>query len=538
LAQSQKVPDIEIAHQTNPNIKRLSLLFVLVIAILTFTVYFNGLSGPFLFDDIVLVKTNPLIKSLSNIPVFFKTDIFSHDPASRNISSSYRPLQTVSYAVDSLMWGGDAFGFHLTNVLIHIFNALLVFFLLKKIFGDRYFAFFIALLFGIHPVNTQSVTYISGRADLLSTMFSLLSLYAYVNYRKTQKTPFLWYSGIAFLAALYSRETSGIVVPLLIALYEVVFMAEKARSFMLTNIIPYIAAFLLYLPMRGAALHNILPQKLELAGIDMVSRVLTSLKTLFIDIRIIALPYDLHFGRSTGVERSIFTSPSAFVTAIGIVIAGYIVFICYKKWKASRGWTYGVILFGTLWFFMSMVPLLNIVPLQVFHSDSWLYMPSIGIYMIFFALLRLVWQSITRISRVLGVVVILFVSAAYLLYGYATIKRNEDYKDEIKFYLSSVQWRPNVKFFMVIGGLYGQRGDYDAAVKYLRKAIETNEIYPSYEVIPAYYNLGITYLKIAEYDKAREAFEKVMLSGSTSLKREAEKHLQNIQSIKARFNPR
>ncbi len=103
-----------------------------------------------------------------------------------------------------------------------------------------------------------------------------------------------------------------------------------------------------------------------------------------------------------------------------------------------------------------MIPLLNIVPLQVFHSDSWLYLPSIGIYMVFFALLRLVWQKSAHIHKVLGVFILLFISAAYLVYGYATIKRNEDYRDEIKFYLSSVQWRQNVKFFMVIGGLYGQ----------------------------------------------------------------------------------
>ncbi len=534
MTKSRQEPSIEPILPVNPKTKQPVLFFILLLAVLTFAVYFNALSGPFLFDDIVIVKTNPLIKSLSNVPTFFKTDIFAHDAVSGRLSSSYRPLQTVSYAVDSFVWGNDPRGFHLTNILIHIANALLVFFLLRKIFGDQFFAFFVALLFGIHPANTQSVSYISGRADLISTTFVLAALFTYVDYRKTGRAFFLWSSALAFFAALYSKETVAIVVPLLIVLYEAAFIREKARPLMLITSIPYIIGFLLYLPMRASALHKILPQRLELAKIDIFSRVLTSLKTLFIDIRILAFPYDLHFGRSTEVERSIFSSPAAIGTAAGIIAAVYIVILCYKKWKVSQAWTAGVILFGMLWFFVSMIPLLNIVPLQVFHSDSWLYLPSIGIYMVFFALLRLVWQKSAHIHKVLGVFILLFISAAYLVYGYATIKRNEDYRDEIKFYLSSVQWRPNVKFFMVIGGLYGQKGDYEMAEKYLRKAIETNDIYPSYEVVAAYYNLGITYLKRGEYDKAREAFEKVRLSGSTALKIEAEK---NLIYLKERNNP-
>src|SRR5205085_7967194 len=101
----------------------------------------------------------------------------------RLLAASYRPLRDISHAFDFAMWGENAAGFHLTNVLIHLSNTLLVFALIRRLAGDLGVAFVAALVFAVHPIQTDAVTYISGRRDILFSLFYLLSFYCYLNYR-------------------------------------------------------------------------------------------------------------------------------------------------------------------------------------------------------------------------------------------------------------------------------------------------------------------------------------------------------------------
>lgn len=502
------------------------ILIILLIGIVA-AIYMNSLGGPFLFDDNVLVKNNPSIETLSNIPNFFKTDIWAYNIDVKPISNSYRPMQFVTYAIDFFLWGDDPKGFRFTNVLLHLFNVLLVFSLVKKIFNNKFIPFFISLLFGIHPANTACVSYISGRADVLVATFMLLSIISYIDYTKNKRVYFLLFSVLSYLFAVYSKEYAILAVPFILFLYNTIF--DRKIIFKIRTYIFYILPLALYLPMRIHALAGLTSRTLELSKIGLLPRLLTSLKTLFIDIRILFLPYDLHFGRSTGVEYSIFGSPYSILTILGLLLVTYVLRLMYKEWKREKKAESGIMFFGISWFFLSMIPLLNIFPLQVFHADSWLYFSSIGVYIAFAAAMNYIWQLLNKKNALIKNVFCILICFMFLCYGYATVKRNEDYQSEIKFYLSSTKWRPNVKFYTVVGGLYGERKDYNNAVKYLQKAIETNKTYPSPEVIAAYYNLGVTYMRLSEYKKAEEAFEKVMMSSNEPLKKETAKCLLHIK---------
>ncbi len=510
----------------NPAKTNFFLLALLIIVI--FTVYANSLNGPFLLDDVALIKNNPLIKNILNIPNFFQKDIFANNLNERPISSSYRPLQVVTYAIDYFLWGANPVIFHLGNILIHILNVLLVFFLIKKLFNNLLISYFVSLLFGIHPVNTQSVTYISGRADILVATFMLSSLICYINYSKSNRKSFLLLSIVLYTLAIFTKESAILNLPLLLFIYNLTF--DKRKTFNINSYILYILPILIYFPMRVQALKGTIIQNLELAKIALVPRVVTSLKTLFIDIRISLLPYDLHFGRSTKIEYSIFSSPESLLSALGLLSIFFILHFQYKGWHRENRIEKGTFLFGILWFFLSMVPFLNIVPLQVFHSDNWLYFSSIGVYLILGGIVEHASRLFSKENILLRNLLFGLICIGLLCYGFATVKRNEDYKDAIKFYLSNLRWRPNVKLYRAVGGLYGERKDYVNAIKYLKKAIEINETYPAQqEVELAYYNLGVTYLKMSDYEKARKALEKTLISNNGKLREDAEELLRYIR---------
>jgi len=510
--------------------KKVSIaIIILSLIAAVFAVYANIIGGPFLFDDIALVENNPLIRSVSNIPHFFKADIFANRIGSIPISNSYRPLQTITYAIDFFLWGDSPSGFHLTNICIHIINVLLVFFLIKRFSNGVFLPYFVSLLFGIHPVNTQSVSYIAGRADLLVALFMLLSIIFYIDYSKCERKHLLSLSVVSFLLAIYCKEIAIFVVPGILFVYNATF--NRKAILKVNSYLYHLLSLLVYFPMRAQALKAIAPRVLELSKLNMFSRVFTSLKTLFVDFRILLLPYDLHFGRTAEVERSISGSLSAIFTLIGCFFIAVLLFLVYRRWKTHKDQKSGFIFFGILWFFVSMLPLLNIAPLQVFHSDNWLYFSSIGLYLVGVVTVGYILQLINARKPLFKKVSSLLLCLVLLLYGHATVDRNRDYRDEIRFYLSNVKWRPNVKFYRIIGGLYGQRGDYDKAVNYLNKAIETNKTYPApNELAGAYYNLGVTYMELSKYQKAEEAFKNAMPLGDKNLKKETKRHLLYLKN--------
>lgn len=144
-----------------------------VLATVVFACFLNSLGNGFVFDDKSLILENALLRSLANLP--------------RLLTASYRPLRDITHAIDFALWGENAAGFHLMNIVIHLANTLLVFVLLRRVAGSLPVAFIAALIFAIHPIQTDAVTYISGRRDILFSLFYLLSFYCYLNYRERGK---------------------------------------------------------------------------------------------------------------------------------------------------------------------------------------------------------------------------------------------------------------------------------------------------------------------------------------------------------------
>src|SRR2546425_2967135 len=183
------------------------LIAVVSLVVIVFLCYANSLGNEFVFDDYLLVLGNERIRSLN----------------SGLLLNSYRPIRDISYAIDFALWGERAFGFHLTNIVIHAANVLLVFALIRRFTESLLTATLAALIFAVHPIQTDAVTYISGRRDLLFTFFYLLAFHSYLTYyRKRWSLEAVVYFVLFFLLwalSLLSKEMAA-SLPILIFIWH------------------------------------------------------------------------------------------------------------------------------------------------------------------------------------------------------------------------------------------------------------------------------------------------------------------------------
>ena len=137
------------------NMKRyIAFILLILVSIIIFS---NTFQNPFMWDDNELIVENRYIKHLKFIPFLFSFTYWKyHHPLTKGF---YRPITTTSFALDYSLWGTNPFGYHLTNLLLHILNVILIYFLINRL-GGRGLAFLAALFFAAHPIHTESVSWI------------------------------------------------------------------------------------------------------------------------------------------------------------------------------------------------------------------------------------------------------------------------------------------------------------------------------------------------------------------------------------------
>ncbi|MCX5680490.1 MAG: tetratricopeptide repeat protein [Candidatus Omnitrophica bacterium] len=490
----------DISKMGMPSRVHAVIAFIIITAAI-FIAYSGALKAGFIYDDDHLIAHNALIKNLSNFPAYFRTDLFS-DKVGEFVSNSYRPAQTITNALDYMLYALEPYGYHLTNILLHIFNAMLVFFFFRHISDSDTLSLSASLLYSIHPINTQSIAYISGRGDILMSIGAMLSLIYFAKY-KGGSYGFLVLSVFFYLFSMLSREASIVVVPALLAGYALYFRKKEPAAFRVLLIYPVTA--MIYLAVRNLVLKAHIAA-IGLEYIPLFQRALTSIKGLFISLRIMILPYDLHFDRFVPVERSLLAF-SAIVPILGLSLMIWAVVHLYKKGLDGRHQTEKIVSFGLFWYMVSMVPYLNIVPLQVFVSENWLYEPSLGIIFAFIAVTGYYYGS-GRAGRanLLNVFILLLFLASLIAYGAVTVKRTADYTDPTKLYLKNLSYEPNVKFYYMLGTEYGLKGRYDLAISAFKDAIEIDKTLPNLFVFNARFNLGVTYAKLGRIEDAIKEF--------------------------------
>lgn len=453
---------------------KLSAVFILIIILATGLSYVNSLNNQFIWDDEDWILKNSTVKDWRAWPKLLTQNSIQ---GARKGSNFYRPLQAITHGLDYLLWQYALPGHHVTNIIFHCLTAIVLFFLLNNIFSQN-IAFLSALFFAVHPVQTEAVTYISGRADPMAALFILLTILLF------EKNLIL--SCLFFLCAVLSKE-SALVTPALVAMY--IFFKGTDVKKVFKKILPLLIILGVYGVLRLTVLNftHTIPENVPkpFFYVPIYIRISTFLKTLPVYFKILSWPFGLHMERDISLSHSVFELQS--LLGLFIMLAPFI--IGYRIRKQQK-----VLLFSAAWFFIVMFPNSNIIPINALIYEHWLYLPSVGFFVgLAWMLDRLLKKG--SASRFISIALIIFIS---LFCIWRTFERNKEWHSPISFYESTIRYKPDsARLHNNLAMAYVDEGRSKDAIRAYRKAIQVGDYYAQ-----PHYNLSNIYLKNGDYASA------------------------------------
>jgi tetratricopeptide (TPR) repeat protein len=459
----------------------LSLCLILAIPAISFS---PSLKNDFLnWDDPQYVTENKMITELSwrNIETIFDSIYMGH----------YHPLILLSYSLEYRFFKLNPFAYHLTNLILHLLNGLLVFWLIWMLKGGVLTSLVVSLLFGIHPLHVESVAWISERKDLLCSFFFLGSLVVYLTYLKTRRMRSYFFSLFLFLLSLLSKSMA-VTLPLVLVLCDYRFDRKFDRKSLIEKI-PFGVMAFIFVIIASFALRSsgIVDPKSSLSFfkyIFIMSEVLTSYFSKLI------LPIKLSCFYPLVKGTAVFWSYVFLTTIIGFLIAGILLGRYNKK-----------ITFGTLFFFITILPVL---PIKIV-ADRYSYIPSIGIFFIaaegFYWIYRSKLEPIKIVKPILAILLIAILGT----FSFLTWERCQVWRDSISLWNDVLKNYPSIQTaYNNRGTAYLHRGDYDKAISDYNQALRIN---PGHETTYYLYeNRGTAYLRKGDYERAIADYDQAL----------------------------
>ncbi|XP_050443684.1 protein O-mannosyl-transferase Tmtc3 [Adelges cooleyi] len=213
-----------------------SLAISTVIFVTCVACYYNSLNCDFVFDDISAIKDNRDLKPQTPIWNIFYNDFWGTPMHKEQSHKSYRPLTVLTFRWNYMIHQLDPAGYHLVNILLHALTSVLYYRACLTILGSQFTSFMAAILFSIHPIHTEAVTGVVGRAETLSSVFYLSAYLLYTEASKRKKCPG-WKPlilSVACLGIAMLCKEQGITVAGVCAFYEI-FVAQKVKPKDLLN---------------------------------------------------------------------------------------------------------------------------------------------------------------------------------------------------------------------------------------------------------------------------------------------------------------
>ncbi len=469
---------------------------IVCVIFLALVVYSNIYQNRFIYDDTAFIVENDSIRSLDNIGRFFGS--LKSFSAKGNFFI-YRPLPTLTFALDYGIWGLSPSHFHILNVLFHVLNGILVYLLANALIRNRLGALVAALVFVAHPVQVESVTWIAGRSNLMFLAFYLVSLIAYIRIhevREGKRIKYIFILLLSFSLALLSKEMA-ITLPIIIIMYDF-YYADRARF---RNVLRNIKYYLLlgviaggYLYIRYTVLGRLSGQN-EYIGGSLSSALLTMSRGVVYYIKLLFYPIKLSAIYVLSVSKSIFETPVVFSISI-ILLLLIISVVLLKRSRAAS--------FAIMWFFVTLLPVYNIIPLQdVAIAERFLYLPSIGFCILLGLLgMKMFGMKEKEHKRNAGVV---FIVLLVIFFSLKTMSRNTDWRDEESFWRATAETAPESDRVYNSLGYLSMGKDINGAIKYYEKSLRLNP-----DNLNAQNNLAIAYAEKGWHEKAIRKFKDVL----------------------------
>jgi Tfp pilus assembly protein PilF len=486
-----------IKSQSGKDLLRFTLKTSLVglTIFLVFLIYSSNLDGPFLFDDGRNITNNPAIR-LTRLSWSGLTDAAFKSPLSN------RPIAYVSFALNYYFHSYRTVGYHTVNIFIHLCTGLFLFLFLKTTLNlppvrSRYgnpgwLPCIAALIWLVHPLQTQSVTYIVQRMNSMASMFYILSILCYARARLEQRPAIQWTLAaaciISGLLALGSKETAA-TLPLFILLYEWFFLQNLSGKWLKRHLpilfgltIVFLGVSLIYL--EGRPLEQIL-SRYELRNFTPLQRIFTQFRVLFLYLGLLIYPHPnrLNLDYDYPLSHSLIDPPATLLALIAIIglLGGSI-----RLAKNDR-----LISFCILWYFGNLAIESSIIGLEIVFEHR-TYLPSMMIILMVAALVdRYLRSNLLKVASACAIV---------LVFSAWTYERNTLWNNAVTLWSDVVKKSPQkVRPHNNLGNALKRQGKIEKAIKHFNIALQINPGYAK-----AHNNLGTA---LATQGKADEAIK-------------------------------
>ncbi|PIR01759.1 MAG: hypothetical protein COV66_00150 [Nitrospinae bacterium CG11_big_fil_rev_8_21_14_0_20_45_15] len=478
---------------------------ILIIILITVLCYFNSLKGEFQFDD----------KELLHKPWITDTQAFSKNVEWGALGN--RPALLFSFAINNQLSPNNTFGFHTVNLFLHCAISLLVLFILTR---SRAFIseseasrsaipLFTALLFSVHPLNVDAVSYISSRSSLLATLFFLSGVYGFTyifSFASIFRNPVRLTAGFGILACLFylalASKLISATLPLILLLaflfviFPRLFPHESQRILTAKNF-----GFFALLFLAGLATLFLFPEWIYSPrdhGMDFYGRstyfLIQAKVIVFYYLKLFLLPFN--FNIDPGFPLSKINEDPAIVLSILLLLS-----TCFAVWKWGNFWTRS----AAVWFIITLAPTSSLIPLNDLAVEHRVYLPMTLGLSLFGG-----W-AVDRFLKGRKIIIFLIV-----LIGLSTLTahRNEVWSREISVWKDASTKNPNSpRPHNNLGRAYYEAGNWTLAEKHLSLAVKnlarTNRR-KDWNIAEPHYNIANLYLDSGRLDEAKKEYEKAL----------------------------
>lgn len=505
---------VHVFQRYKPLLIALSILFIS--ALLLSPTLFNDWVN---WDDPAYVTENSLIQNLNtdSILKIFKTT---------EVQGIYHPITLISLAIDYSYWGLDPFGFHLSNLIFHLLNTLLVFFIFLRMNSSLLVAGLVALLFGIHPMHVESVAWISARKDVLYAFFFFLSIFSYLRYRSALKSRrFIWYaiSLILFLFALLSKSIA-FTLPIVFILIDFYFDRRKILRH-LGDKIPFILLSIIALTVaiNGQQSSDSM-SAISATSIDKTLFISTYNTVFYIFKGII--PINLAAFHPFSIPLS--PTPLQYLSIVPFLI---ILIVLYYSYRKSTN-----VFFGLAFYLVSIAPLTQLIPFgKAINSERYTYVAYIGLFYCGAILIQKLLRSDRKMLKIgtLGIT-----SVWLILISLQSFNQSKKWKNSEILWSQVIDLYPKSEWAYMSRSLYYSKHDkYQKALEDLNKSIDIrpfaqslyqrglilektsfekalNDYRQSIEIDPGYakshLNIGVIQAKLGHYEESIQSFQRAI----------------------------
>lgn len=419
----------------------------LLICLFIMIIYLPSFTGDFILDDIPLVEKNSYLREWHSVGSYFSQE-------DGDSTGYYRPLLNLSYSLDYKIWGLLGPGFRITNLIMHIISCFFLFSLYRLFIHNKNIALMLVLFFALHPVNTETVSWVTSRNNILVTLFGILSLFYYIKAYKNRKYYEYILSIIFFALSIFSKEFGLMLLPIFFLYQRIFYYGKKITFVELREYTPFILVACIYFFFR----QNVIGSLITPAGFsEIFTRIYNAPYVFFLNLKLIFFPFRLH--------SFIIRYPENFLNTASLICN-----ICFLMFIVLS-WIYRkshILIFSIFAFFIIIFPVLNIIPTSApsLISMRWLYFPLPFILLLLSIPLKKFYGFNKRLTVCLFTGLILYLGInTYTLNKFLWHSPEDFFKQEVLHF-------NNAFYSDGMGFIYGKEKKFELAMKFHKKSIE------------------------------------------------------------------